>query len=75
MSIAICKHSDCSKSDQCKRFATQEGEVILFKNICDELNNYKWFLQDDNKLQTAEKVETKEIQSEDNKEKITEEEI
>ena len=65
MAIAICKYSECSKSDQCLRFSAQDGEEMLFQNICKESNSHKWFLQDDTKIQTVEKVDDIEKVEED----------
>lgn len=45
--IALCKNQECSKKDSCLRFQTKdiEDKVLEFKNICNESNNYKRYIQ------------------------------
>jgi len=52
--IAICRNSDCAKSEQCLRYAEKNGETMLFKNICNEYNHYVWFWKNDEIITTTE---------------------
>jgi hypothetical protein len=50
--FAKCTYADCKKANECKRFLeSQNGAEYEFKNICTEENNFRWFVQVDNKIE------------------------
>lgn len=53
--LCHCKNKKCSKKDQCFRFTIENPTAceIDFKQICKESNNYKWFYEMENKIQTT----------------------
>ena len=54
--IAVCRYSDCIKSNECLRFLEKEGCEVFFKDICGESNNYKWFWKAEQKVVVKEEV-------------------
>jgi hypothetical protein len=48
-----CEHTKCSKAADCKRINGQ-AVVVGFKNICNEENDFKWYIKDKSKLPTTE---------------------
>lgn len=42
VSIGLCKHSECTHANECKRYIENVGEEFNFKVICNEDSNYKW---------------------------------
>jgi len=45
--ICKCEFKDCPNSQQCKRFLESTGEIMNFKAICKEENQYKWICKTD----------------------------
>ena len=41
--ITKCTNNDCEKMKECVRFKIATGTEIIFKNICNSGNNFKWF--------------------------------
>jgi len=44
--LAECLNNDCEKHKYCKRYTSQEFlNPFIFKNICNEETDYKYFLE------------------------------
>lgn len=59
-SYCICNNSDCSKSQNCKRFMLKEVDnpvPIRFENICKEKNDYFYQIKMDAELVIKEEVD------------------
>lgn len=45
LKLSKCKNKKCKKKKNCFRFNDAKGEIILFKNLCSENNNYEWLIK------------------------------
>lgn len=43
--LCKCENSDCINKDKCKRFKDTIGDLMDFKFICNESNNYQWIIK------------------------------
>jgi hypothetical protein len=41
--FAKCEYDKCVKKDNCERFVKATADVVNYKNICGQWNNYRWY--------------------------------
>ena len=68
MDVGRCKNLECEKHkvDRCYRIISQASEYD-FARICDESNDYKWFIKDKTEIMNTE--DNMNTESENNNEK------